>query len=115
MGARVTKAVYEDEIDRDATPIEGLYPSALAHLVSDAYTQIYRDGVAPMEMRTAIISLIQRKRRAVKPPKLPSYRGRQRSRKNTREMYGDPHPPISPTPDLTGTKVFPSRQEYIRK
>ena len=38
MGARVTKSVYKDEIDRDATPIEGQYPSALAHLMSDAYT-----------------------------------------------------------------------------
>ena len=56
MEARVTKTVYEDEIDQDATPIEGLYPSALAHLIRDAYTQTHRDGVASMEMRTAIIS-----------------------------------------------------------
>ena len=39
MGARVTKSVYEDEIDMDATPMEGLYPSALAHLISNAYTE----------------------------------------------------------------------------
>ena len=113
MGARVTEIVYEDEIDRDATPMECLYPSALAHPISDTYTQIHRDGVAPMGMRTAIISLIQRKRRAVKPPKLPSYRGRQRSRKNTQEMYRHLHPPATPTPDLTGTKGFPAREERI--
>ena len=57
-GKRVTKTVYEDEIGRDATPIEGLYQSALAHLISDAYTQIHKDGVAPMGMRTASISLL---------------------------------------------------------
>ena len=56
MGARVTKPVYKDEIDRDASPIEGQYPSALAHLMSDAYTQVHKDGEAPMGMRTAIIS-----------------------------------------------------------
>ena len=63
MGARVTKTVYEDEIDRDATPIEGLYPSALAHLISDAYTQIHIDEAALIGMRTAIVSLLYKRRR----------------------------------------------------
>ena len=62
MGARVTKSVYKDEIDRDATPIEGQYPSALAHLMSDAYTQVHKDGEAPMGMRTAIISSYTKKK-----------------------------------------------------
>ena len=62
MGARVTKSVYKDEIDRDATPIDGQYPSALAHLMSDAYTQVHKDGEAPTGMRTAIISLLYKEK-----------------------------------------------------
>ena len=62
MRARVAKTVYTDGIDRNSTPMEGLYPSALAHFISDAYTQIHRDGVATMEMRTAIISLLYKEK-----------------------------------------------------
>ncbi len=54
MGASITKTVIENDIEL----IEGQYPSSLANLMSDAYTQIHKDGVAPMGMRTAIISLL---------------------------------------------------------
>ncbi len=63
MRARVTKTVYEYKIDMDATPMEGLYQNALAHLISDAYTQIHRDEAALMGMRTAIVSLLYKRRR----------------------------------------------------
>ena len=62
MEARVTKTIYEDEIDKYATPIEGRYPSALAHLMSEAFTQIHKDGVAPTGMCTAIIYLLYKEK-----------------------------------------------------
>ena len=42
--------------------MEDLYPSALAHLIRESYTQIHRDGVAPTGMRTAIISLLYKEK-----------------------------------------------------
>ncbi len=62
IGARVTTTVHEEERDRDSTPMEVLYPSALAHLISDTYTQIHKDGVAPTGMRTSIISFLYKEK-----------------------------------------------------